>query len=320
VLTAVIVVAWSAFAVAYADLRAAASPRWVWAGLVVALFAATLWMPARKWRVAAFASMFLAVLVWFGTRNPRGDRNWTPDVATTPFCRVEGDRLTVEGLRNFRWAGPDDPGVPVWETRTYDLSSLQSVDYTLCYWAGEAIAHAIVSFGFTDGEQLAISIETRKEQGEKYSALQGFFRQYELVYVFADERDVLGVRARHRNERLYMYRLRADPRRLRHVLLSYARHANQLRETPEFYNALMDNCSTNVMRHFSVEGLYISPWHISLILNGYSGRLAHDAGATARMSYDELRRLSYITEKARDVESPDFSARIRHGVPRPAQD
>ena len=140
-----------------------------------------------------FALLFLAVLVWFFSLKPSNDRDWMPDVAKVAWVQVDGDRLTVHNIRNFEYRSETD-FTPRWEDRTYDLSRLRSFDFMLVYWGSPSIAHAMVSFGFDDGQYLAVSIETRKEKPKSYSTVQGFFRQYELIFIFADERDVIGLR------------------------------------------------------------------------------------------------------------------------------
>ena len=48
-----------------------------------------------------------------------------------------------------------------------------------------------MSFGFAGGDHIAVSVETRPEKGEAYSAIGGFFKQFEVIYILAEERDVL---------------------------------------------------------------------------------------------------------------------------------
>src|SRR5262249_21904081 len=156
--------------------------------------------------------------------------------------------------------------IPAYYDKTFDLSKLKSVDYILSYWSSPAICHTILAFGFDGDEYVDISIETRKEKGEQYSAVQGFFRQYELIYIIADERDVLRVRTDFRNEDVYIYRTRISPEHGREMLLDYLKTANQLAEHPQFYNALTTNCTTSILPHIQVfdPTARLSP---SLILN-----------------------------------------------------
>jgi hypothetical protein len=179
----------------------------------------------------------------------------------------------------------------------------------------------MVSFAFDDGQYLAVSIETRKERGETYSAVQGFFRQYELIYLFADERDVLGVRTEHRGEDVYLYRTKMPRDIARGTLLDYIRSANALRDEPQFYNALTSNCATNIIPHVRAgrgpnAGARFS-W--SILLNGYSDHLIYDrASVDTSRPFEELRTMSRINDAAHAAaHDPDFSKKIRVGLPMP---
>src|SRR5262249_20731181 len=155
------------------------------------------------------------------------DRDWQPDVAMVPYATINGDLVTIHNVRNFDYRTETDY-TPHWEERTYDLGKLDSVDLIAVYWMGKAIAHIMVSFGFQGKIFLAVSIETRKEKGESHSTLAGFFRQYELYYVVADERDVIGVRTTYRQpqEDVYIYRVRAPLANIRSIFLDYLKTMN----------------------------------------------------------------------------------------------
>ena len=162
------------------------------------------------WRTLTAAILpAFAVAGWYATLEPSNDRDWLPDVAETPWAEISGDRITIHNIRNFAWRTEAD-FTPRWETRTVDLARLEGVDLVGSYWMGDAIAHVMVSFAFEDAPAVAVSIETRKEVGEPYSTMLGFFRRYELVYVVADERDLIGVRTNVRAdppEDVYLYRV-----------------------------------------------------------------------------------------------------------------
>lgn len=292
-----------AFAAAYAAATLAAL--WLW------------WRRGAAWLPVCLVPLALVLVGWFGLQ-PGRDRDWQPDVARTPTATLDGDRLTVRNVRNFAW-GPDDSILAErWEERSYDLSQLRHVDLAASYWAGEAIAHLIVSFGFDDGQQLAFSIEARKEKGEAYSAIDGFFRNNELVYVAADERDLLGVRAIQRGERVYLYRSRMPPDRARTLLMDYVQAMNRLAAEPAFYNSGTTNCTTQIGVHVRQAGAILPPsW--KLLLSGYAPEYAYELGALdRRLPFEELKRRSLIVDAARAAgESPDFSTRIREGLPDP---
>src|SRR4051812_26048080 len=213
----------------------------VFALVVVAAIA----MPRRWLALAVYAASFALFLAWWAVIRPTNDRNWTPDVARTVTATIDGDRLVVKNVRNFAWRSDTDFDQR-WEQRTYNLSRLTNVDLIMSYWMGEAIAHTIVSFGFDDGARLAFSIETRKEIGEGYSSVAGFFKQFELTVVAGDERDVVRVRSNVRGEDVRIYRLRMTPANAGVLLREYVEEANDLAREPRFYNTLTANCTNLV--------------------------------------------------------------------------
>jgi hypothetical protein len=281
--------------------------------VVVACLATT-----RRWlALAVYAASFALFLAWWATIKPTNDRNWTPDVARTVTATIDGDRLVVKNVRNFTWRSDTDFDQR-WEQRTYNLSRLTNVDLIMSYWMGEAIAHTIVSFGFDDGARLAFSIETRKEIGEGYSSVAGFFKQFELAVVAGDERDVVRVRSNVRGEDVRIYRLRMTPANARVLLREYVDEANDLAREPRFYNTLTANCTNLVFDMVRVihPGL---PLDIRVLLSGYLPNYAYDLGATdTSVSFERLREIAKIHDNAVQADTdPLFSARIREGIPVP---
>jgi len=271
----------------------------------------------RSIALAAFAAFFAAILVWWSTVTPSNDRDWQPDVARNVTAIIDGDRLVVSNVRNFNWRSDTDFDQR-WEERTYSLSHVSNVDLILSHWAGEAIAHLIVSIGFDDGSRLAFSIETRKSRGEEYSAVAGFFRQYELSIVAADERDVVRVRSNVRGEDVRVYRLRMPPIYAQALLREYVAEANDMAIAPRWYNTLTGNCTTLV---FGMIRLIRPGLHLDhrVLLSGYLPDYAYDVGATdTSIPFERLQQLARIHDKAvRADADPDFSAKIREGLPLP---
>jgi hypothetical protein len=236
-------------------------------------------------------------------------------VARTPRATFRGNTVTIENLRNFDYRSETDY-IERWETRTYDLDRLRGLDLFLSFWGPTLIAHTIMSWEFDEGPPLAISIETRKEKGESYSAVRGFFRQYELYYVVADERDIIRVRTNYRGERTYLYRLRIPAAPARELLQGYLAEANRLVERPRWYNALTHNCTIAIRKH--VQALAGDrPWDWRLLANGHLDELGHERGhIDTSLPFAELKARSDITERAKAADkSPDFSQRIREGLP-----
>jgi hypothetical protein len=223
--------------------------------------------------------------------------------------------VTISNIRNFTYRSESDFDEN-WETRTYDLDQVRGMDLFMSYWSGDRIAHTIASWEFADGSHLAISIETRKEVGETYSALLGFFRQYEIYYVVADERDVVGLRAAKRGEQVYLYRMKHPPEVARQMLSDYLAEINKLSAHPEWYNAATSNCTTTIRHHAKAIGA-AQAWDRRILINGRLDEMGYERGVIdTSLPFDELRRKSNITEAARAaIGDPQFSALIRESLP-----
>lgn len=285
------------------------------AAFPLAVFVLLIMLRPRRRAYAAFLVLFAVLLGWWLSLKPSNGRDWQPDVARLPSAEIHGDKVTLRNVRNFDYR-TETGYTEHWETRSYDLSKLRGLDLFVIYWGSPNIAHTILSWNFDDGQHLAVSIETRKEKGESYSAVRGFFRQYELYYVIADERDVVGLRTNHRHEDVYLYPLRTPPARARAILLAYLKEINRLTNEPKWYNALSHNCTTTIRLHVSdvVPGI---PHDWRWLANGHMDELFYELGVVNRdYPFAELKKLSYINPKARAVPPDgDFSGMIRKGLP-----
>jgi hypothetical protein len=303
-------------------LEAGPGPDGVRLGLAIVYLAAVVIAFVRlpfRWALAAWAAAYVLLLCWWWSLEPSNDRDWQPDVARLAKSRLEGDRLTVENVRDFEYRSETD-FTPRWETRTYDLSHLRGMDLFLCYWGPRAIAHTIMSWDFDGGPPLAVSIETRKASGQTYSAVKGFFKQFTLVYVVADERDVVRLRTNHRGEHVWLYRLSGSVDDARRLLLDYLDTIDRLVDHPAFYDALTENCTTSIRRHVKHVDPGAPPFDWRLLANGFGDELLYEHGRIdTSLPFEQLRAASRIDEKARAADQdPDFSARIRDGLPFPA--
>ena len=269
--------------------------------------------------LVALVVVFAIFALWWQTVTPRNDRDWQPDVARTAHAELVGDQLTIHNVRNFDYRSETD-FTERWETRTFDLARLNGIDLFMSYWGSPSIAHTILSWDFADGQHLAVSIETRKEKGEEYSTFAGFFRQYEIYYVVADERDVIRLRTNYRDphEQVHLYELRTPLVRARRVLLDYVASINALAEHAQFYNAGTANCTTTITTHIRNIGLaFPVDWRV--IANGYLDELLYEHGVidTSR-PFAEVRQMTLINPRAEAADQdPAFSARIRDGLVRP---
>lgn len=271
----------------------------------------------RRGAWGAFLVLFALVFAaWWYLIPPANDRNWQPDVAVLPWAEIQGDLITVHNIRNVDYRSETDYTVR-YDERSFNLRGLQTLDLYLVYWGSPSIAHTMLSFGFEDGSYLCFSIETRKEVGEEYSAVKGFFKQFELTYVVADERDVVRLRSNYRSgEEVYLYRLKMPTDFARQVLLDYLREVNSLKERPEWYRALLTNCTTSILRHttpFNPDARF--DWR--LIANGYLDEMLYERGKLDQtLPFVELKKKSLINPRAQAADqASDFSRRIRVGLP-----
>jgi hypothetical protein len=258
---------------------------------------------------------FPAILVWWTAIEPSLSRAWTGDVARMVTADLRGDTLVLSNVRNFRWTG-EATYEPAWETRTYDLGRLSSVDLIASHWDGENVAHMLVSFGFVDGEHLVWSAELRRIEGQVYETVASMFKLSELIMVAADERDLVGVRARNRGEDVRLYPLSLPPDAARKLLVSYAKAANDLAAHPRWYNVLTNNCTTVILdlaRTLDPGASY--DWRV--FLPGYFPQYAWDHGALDRsVPFDTWRARAGISARAQAAEMLDgrvFSQQIRDG-------
>jgi len=280
-------------------------------GIGVSAAAAAWCRRLRRPAGLGFACAFMVVSFVWSSAEPSNDRDWQPEVALLPYADLDGDQLTVRNIRNFDYRSETD-FTRAYYDRTFDLRHLDSLDLVAAYWMGPAIAHLFLTFGFGD-DHLAISIEARKERTEAYSSLKGFFRQYELIYVVGDERDLIRVRTNYRRdppEDVYLFAVRSDAEQIRRLLLDYVRDINRLRERPRFYNTLTTNCTTLILTHARVNGDVAYSWKV--LLSGYAPEQAYASGRLGALPFRELKRRSHINAAAHAAGgAPDFSRRIR---------
>jgi uncharacterized membrane protein YhaH (DUF805 family) len=284
-------------------------------GIVASVAAIALAVRRWRWRAAgAYWVAFFALLAWFFSLAPSNDRDWQADVATLPYATVAGDIVTMHNIRNFDYRSETDY-TPAYYDKRFDVSKLTGVDIIAVYWMGPAVAHIFVSFEFAGSDHLAVSIETRKEKGEEYSTLKGFFRQYELYYVVADERDVIRLRTNYRKdppEDVYVYRAQGPLENGRRLFLDYVRKINSLKEKAEFYNTLTTNCTTNIWMHTLVNVGHL-PFSWKILASGYVPQYMYEAGRLDNsVPFAELQKRALVNPRAHGADkAQDFSRRIR---------
>ncbi|MEO8426118.1 MAG: DUF4105 domain-containing protein [Verrucomicrobiota bacterium] len=270
----------------------------------------------RRWLAASLTAVGFALVVsWWFTLPPSNNRDWQSDVAVLPYADINANKITLHNIRNCDYRSETDFDVRHYE-QTFDLAKLRTADLFMVYWGSPHMAHTMVSFGFEGGEYLCFSIETRKEKGESYSAVRGLFRQFELTYVVADERDLVRLRTNYRHgEEVYLFRLRGSPEQARKFFLDYLRRMNSLRQRPEWYSAVTDNCTTGIRMQRAADDR--APWDWRMLVNGHGDTLLYERGMIAtNLPLADLKQRCHINERARAADnSTDFSRQIRIGVP-----
>jgi hypothetical protein len=305
---------WAALAINFSNLP------WPWLRLTLAIaFAAfgiwALWITHRPRMPWVFAVLFLAVCAWWATILPSHDRDWRREVAVMPQAFVDGDTVRIAGVRDFDYRTRDDFTVR-YEERTVSLSHLTGVDFYVSFWMEGPIGHTFLSFVFDNAPPLAVSIETRPEVGEGYSPLASMFKEYELIYIVGDERDLVRLRTNYRDEEVFLYHLAISPAAARRLFLVYLERINELHAKPEWYHLLSNSCTINIVRYANVAGR-TGGLDIRHILNGLIDRYFYNTGlVNTSLGFDELRRRSNITETSRTAgNGDDFPQRIRANLP-----
>ena len=266
--------------------------------------------------------LFAGLMGWWQTLQPTNDKEWAADVAQVAHGEIHGNQLTLHNVRNFRYTADKiiDENWQTeerWETRQYNLDELQGLDIFLSYWASEHIAHTIMSWDFGQDRHLAISIETRKDTSQEYSAIKGFFKQFEVSYIAADEKDLIRLRTNLRKERVYAYHLLATSEQARALLEDYLTEMNRLASEPEFYHALTRNCTTTIQLHRNA----IAPdnpmpldWRI--IASGHIDELLYEKGRLSqKLPFAELRQQSRIDQRMQAHGEEHFSRILRYDLP-----
>src|SRR6266403_6196560 len=312
-LVAFVCATWAAGALYY-DFPAAGSLAAILFLLV--LLAAIILVRRKLLKLVIVFAAFAFVAVWWLTLKPSNDRPWQPDVAQTAWAEINGDEVTIHNVRNCDYRTATD-FTPHWETRTVRFSQITGIDVAINYWGSPWIAHPIVSFQFADALPLCFSIETRKTIGQQYSTLEGFYRQYTLIYVVADELDCIRLRTNYLREDVYLYHTLASPDQARERFREYIATVNALHENPRWYNAVTSNCTTSIRTQRAVK--LRAPWDWRILLNGKADEMLYQdhAIATGGLSFTELKQRSLIDARARAADDdPNFSHLIREGLPK----
>jgi Domain of unknown function (DUF4105) len=283
--------------------------------LAVAVPVLLIVLKPRRRTFFIISAVVLAITVWQQSIPPSNDRDWKISVARIPQISINGNEVKISNIRNFDYRSVTD-FTPRYYTRTFNLDNISSLDYILSYWDGnKAIAHTIFSFGFNNGDYLAVSVETRLSKKQKQSTLSGIFNQYEMIYILSDERDVIRLRTNFRKEQVYLYRLKSTPDLLKKIFLKIIKQAADLQKHPRFYNTVKHNCLTTLQA--DLRRALGKKYHFDyrFIMNGYSDKLLYDKNVfmSGGFPFEALKKIRHINQYVEN--DPDaavnFSSKIR---------
>ena len=318
----VIMSAWAIFALYFAK-----SPAQIFRFIAVGLFVyanLTVFMNAKhRWRfLAFFAGTFVIVLVWWSLIPPSNDRDWATEMSVLPRATFSNNFVKIYNIRNNDYQTANE-FTPHYYDKTFDLNKLKKVYFIVSYWGNvKKIAHTFLSFEFEDGECLAISIELRREKGEKYDPVKGLFKMYEIMYVVADERDVIRLRTNYTKDRVYLYPLKFPREESRKLLVDMLSEANKLNDEPEFYNTITRNCTVSLIHHFAKVSESKIEFYIEYLLNGFlDWRLYENGAIDTKLPPKEVKQAYYISEVAQKYnDNKNFSEKIRAHLPKISDD
>ena len=269
----------------------------------------------RLYTTIGYALSWALLLLYYSSIEPSNDRDWQRDVAVLSYAEKHENNITIHNIRNFHYKTEIDY-TPDYYNKSFDINTLNGVDVIAVYWMGPAIAHVFVSFSFEDGEHLAVSIETRKEKGEAYSTIKGFFKEYELIYVVADERDVIGLRTNYRFnpvEDVYIYPLEGTKEEAQNLFSAYIDKINALKVKAAFYNTLTTNCTTTIWEN-AKSNIKRLPMSWKILASGYVPEYLYENNRlkSQGLSFEALREMVHVNQRALDAGiSPTFSDDIR---------
>jgi hypothetical protein len=307
--TAAGITLWMAGAIYYDVCRVGKGSRWIARGwIVMVLVSFVSWHPV--WQpFIALLGIFSLFLIWWLRLRASHDRDWHPSMAKLPRAVIEQDSITIENIRNFDYRSLDD-FTERYETRTYHLSNLQGVDVIFFVWEISWMGHPVLVFDFGPDGHICMSIEMRYQKGESYSILRSLYRQNEMIFLAADERDVILRRTKFsQNQKAYLYRMNVEAKELRDVFIDYVNEINRVYETPRWYNVIFWNCTTSFYRLRSTR--FRIDWRV--IANGRLDEALYKDGRIDRtLSYEQLRQFAYLNDVANAAPEEGFSDTIRH--------
>lgn len=228
----------------------------------------------------------LAVLLFIAAvlmKSPRTDRDWKDALSKVAvFTEVSPGTYALPQLRAYTF---DEGGQqnPAWGEITLNTDDLHEMWFFVePFPSNRLFGHSFLSFVFDDGngerKTVSVSIEARMEKGEQYSPLKGVFRNYELLYVWSTEKDILTRITVGLDHNLYAYKLDLEDDQIKKLFEYFVWRSNALADRPRFYNTLHSNCTNELAKAVNEAFPSALPWHRSWIMTGRSAKWLHKLG------------------------------------------
>jgi len=256
--------------------------------------------------------LLIALAIFLLLQKPSHDRDWESGHDELPYMQIEDGTITVENMRDFQWDGPFE-ATQNYITDTFNLEEMDSAEVIISHFAEfEGMAHIFLSFGFMDGRHIDISLETRRESDEKFSPLLGILRQFEIIYVVGTDRDLIGVRTGHRDERVYVYPVTASPEKIQELFITLSEEINDVYEKPRFYNTLLHNCTNELTRKVEKISNLNFPFTYKTFLPGFFDEVLYSMNlVSTSVPFDELKQNALVDNNSVDETSDTYSADVR---------
>ena len=259
--------------------------------------------------LCVFTVAFVALIAF---KSPSHQRNWKKEYAVLPDVEFNGSLVKIRNIRNFYYGSDGAILKARYYDKQFEISELESLWYGISHFYDYGFAHTFLSFGFANGAFLTVSVEARQEIGESYHPVTGLLRNYELIFVLADERDIVGLRTHIRKERVYLYQINVPLPAIERLLRIMLRRVNEIRERPEFYNTLTDNCTTSLLRHAKRLSFWDIYFDYRVVLPGYSDEVAYELRVIPTDApLSEIRRRFRLDPSRTSLDDPAFSRKIR---------
>ncbi len=275
-----------------------------------------------KWfkRIVIYPVLFLLIILIITftitslITSPSNTLDWNNDQNILPYAEIDDNLVSIHNIRNFSYASTTSY-ITNYYDKVFDINKIKRAWYIVEPFSGiPGSAHTFLSFEFEDEQFISVSVEIRKEKGESYSPIKGLFNQYELMYVIADERDVIKLRSNYRKDLVYVYPTRASKEKVQALFMDIIARANDLKDNPEFYNTITNTCTTNIVNHINkITPNRVPLFNLRILLPENSDRLAYELGLIdTDLSFEDARVRYYINDRAmKYADDEDFSVRVR---------